>query len=192
MSIHAQLYIIKLVFLDLVAKCQEVRRKVMITKKQHPFFSFLDKFEDYSITIMFSAIIIVVFLQVFFRFVIKASLPWSEELTRYIMAYTVFIGAAIAAKEGAHVGITAFVDCLPKSANKFVRVLSTFISFLFSVLLIYLSVILITFLIKSGQKSPAMLIPMWIAYFSVPLGAVLMSIRFLQAGYMLLKEERGE
>lgn len=163
----------------------------METKKQSFFFSFLDKFEDYSVTILYLTMIIVIFLQVFFRFVIEASLSWSEELARYIMAYAVFIGAAIAAKEGAHIGINVVVGALPKPFNKYMRVIALFISFIFSVVLVYLSALIVMFLIKTGQKSPAMLIPIWIAYFAVPLGGVLMSIRFLQSTYRQFNQEGG-
>ncbi len=167
------------------------RRKIMEAKKQSFFFSFLDKFEDYSVALLYTTMVIVIFLQVFFRFVIKASLPWSEELARYIMAYAVFIGAAIAAKEGAHIGINVIVGALPRPFDKYMKGIAMFISFIFSVLLVYLSVIIVMFLMKTGQKSPALLIPIWVAYFSVPLGAFLMSIRFLQTTYLHFKEERG-
>ncbi|WP_028308642.1 TRAP transporter small permease [Desulfitibacter alkalitolerans] len=161
----------------------------MEAKKQSSFFTVLDKFEDYSVTILYLTMIVVIFLQVFFRFVIKSSLPWSEELARYIMAYAVFIGAAIAAKEGAHIGINVVVGSLPKPFNKYMRVFAMFVSFIFSALLVYLSLIIVSFLMKTGQKSPAMLIPIWIAYASLPFGAVLMSIRFLQATYRQFKQE---
>lgn len=160
-------------------------------KKQNSFFDFLDKFEDLSVTVLYSLMIVIIFLQVFFRFVVKASLPWSEELARYIMAWAAFIGASIAAKEGAHIGIDVIVSRFPKGLNKYTKIFAFLISALFSVLLIYLAILIIQFLMKTGQKSPAMRIPIWIAYLSVPIGSVLMSIRFLQSAYLKFKEERG-
>lgn len=162
-----------------------------VKKQQSSFFSFLDKFEDYSVAILYTIMVIVIFLQVFFRFVIKASLPWSEELARYVMAYAIFIGGAIAAKEGSHIGINVIVSILPKPLDKYMKGIAIIISVIFSVLLLYLSIIIIMFLMKTGQKSPAMLIPIWVAYFSLPLGAFLMSIRFIQSTYLHFKEERG-
>jgi len=136
--------------------------------------------------------IIVTFLQVVFRFVIKSSLPWSEELSRYLMAWAVFIGASIGAKEGAHVGIDAVVTRLPKKLKNYSQILSMALSALFSVVLIYMSIILIQFLMKTGQKSPAMMIPMWTAYASVLFGAILMSVRFCQVTYLKFKDGRGQ
>ncbi|MFZ5945545.1 MAG: TRAP transporter small permease [Bacillota bacterium] len=164
----------------------------MDTKKQSSFFSFLDKFEDYSVTILYLIMIVVIMLQVVFRFLIKASLPWSEELARYIMAWAVFIGASIAAREGAHIGIDSIVARMPKKLENYFRVIAMALSFLFSIILVYLSVLIIQFLMKTGQKTPAMMIPMWIAYGSVLFGAVLMSIRFCQVTLMKFKEGRGQ
>lgn len=41
--------------------------------------------------------------------------------------------------------------------------------------------------IQTSQKSIAMLMPMWIVYISVPLGCLLMAIRFLVAGINYLR-----
>ncbi len=162
----------------------------MEAKKQSLFFRFLDMFEDTSVTILYGIMVVVIFLQVFFRFVVRSSLPWSEELARYVMAYAIFIGAAIAAKESAHIGILAVVNKFPKSAEKYTKTFAMVVSFIFSVILIYLAFLIVQFLINTGQKSPALRIPIWIAYLSVPLGAVLMSIRFMQAAFIQYNERR--
>jgi len=158
----------------------------------------LGKFEDYSVTFFYLIMIIVIFFQITFR---AASLhldfvpvlPWTEELARYVMAYIVFIGASIAAKEGAHIGIVAFVDTLPPHFKKFMKTIALLIAFIFSVILVRLSLIIVEFLMVSGQTSPVMFMPMWIVNAALPLGAFLMSIRFLQATYKqyTLKEEGG-
>lgn len=159
----------------------------MEVKKQSLFFRSLDKFEDTSVTILYSVMVVVVFLQVFFRFVVRSSLPWSEEVARYVMAYAIFIGAAIAAKEGAHIGILAVVNKFPKSAEKYTKTFAMLVSFFFSIILIYLAFLIVQFLINTGQRSPALRIPMWLAYLSVLLGAVMMSIRFFQAAVIQFK-----
>jgi len=108
------------------------------------------------------------------------------------MAWAVFIGASIAAKEGAHIGIDSIVTRLPNKMRNFVHTLAMALSFLFSIILVYLAVLVIQFLMQTGQKTPAMMVPMWIAYFSVLFGAVLMSIRFCQATYLKFKDGRGQ
>lgn len=164
----------------------------MDSKKQSSFFTFLDKFEDFSVTILYLIMVVVILLQVFFRFVVKASLPWSEELARYIMAWAVLIGSSIAAREGAHIGIDSIVTRLPKKAESYVRTVAMALSLFFSLILVYLGLLMVQFLMNTGQKTPAMMIPMWIAYCSILFGAILMSIRFAQVTYQKFKEGRGQ
>ena len=51
------------------------------------------------------AIALVVFAQVFFRFVLDSPLPWPEELGRLIFIYLVFIGGALVSLHNDHIAI---------------------------------------------------------------------------------------
>ena len=82
-----------------------------------------DNFEGYCCAVMLAVMSVVVFLQVIFRFVIKASLPWSEELSRYLLVYITYFGCAYGIKTGAHLGVEAFVLILPKTVQKAINVL---------------------------------------------------------------------
>ena len=41
----------------------------------------------YALFLLVAGMVAIVFAQVIFRFVLRASLPWSEEAARYIMAW---------------------------------------------------------------------------------------------------------
>ncbi len=158
-------------------------------KEQSKFFQWLDMSEKTAVTILLGAMIIVVFLQVFFRFVIKGSLPWSEELSRYLMVWAVFIGASMGAKAGAHIGVGAFVSLFPKKLRMVAVLLSGFLSVLFCLIILVLSFKVVLSIKAAGQLSPAMEIPMYWAYLAVPVGMLLMGIRFIQATVGKFKEE---
>ena len=51
---------------------------------------------------------LIIFVQVVLRW-FGRSLVWAEELARYIMLYQVWIGAAYAVREDAHIRITAII-----------------------------------------------------------------------------------
>ena len=51
-----------------------------------------DNFEGYCCAVMLAVMSVVVFMQVVFRFLIKSSLPWSEELSRYLLVYITYFG----------------------------------------------------------------------------------------------------
>jgi len=157
-------------------------------QRQKSFGFWLDKFELTAITILLGTMIVVVFMQIIFRFIVKGSLPWSEELARYLMVWAVFIGASIGAKEGAHIGVGAFVSMLPARLIRFSIFLAGFFSLLFCILVAFLSFKVVVFLILSGQRSPAMEIPIYWAYLAITVGTVLMGIRFIQATLGKLNE----
>lgn len=152
----------------------------MQIQKKLRFGFLLDKFEETAITILLGTMIAVVFLQIIFRFIIKGSLPWSEELARYLMVWAVFIGASIGAKEGAHIGVEAFISMLPPKLKRFSIFLAGGFSILFCIIVAVLSFIVVNFLMISGQRSPAMEIPIFWAYLAISVGSVLMGIRFIQ------------
>lgn len=143
--------------------------------------TYLDKIQTAIVVVALSLMIVVVGLQVFFRFVIKGSLPWSEELSRYLMIWTVYIGASLGAKEGAHIGVEAFISFLPKKLYKFACLVAGIISIIFCIVIAMLSFKVVQGIYNAGQLSPAMEIPMWWAYGAIPVGSVLMAISFLHA-----------
>ncbi len=149
----------------------------------------LDRFEKGAVTALLGTMIVVVFLQVFFRFVIKGSLPWSEELSRYIMVWAVFFGASMGAKSGAHIGVEVFVNLFPPNVRRAMTIVSGLLTQTFCVMVLVLSLQVVFSIYEMGQVSPAMEIPMYIPYLAVPVGAVMMSIRFMQATYAKWKKE---
>jgi len=155
-------------------------------KKPALFWRGLKNFEDISVAVLYILMTIVIFWQIIARFVLQSSLPWSEELARYLMAWAVFIGASIAAADGAHIGITALVDRFSRKTSHNVRLVAVIFSLIFAILMVYLGIIIIGFLIKTGQQSPSMRIPMYIPYGSVAFGGLLMTIRFGRRAYEMI------
>jgi len=151
------------------------------TSNETKLLTCLDKVQTGIVVVALSAMIVVVGLQVFFRFVIKGSLPWSEELARYLMVWTVYIGASLGAKEGAHIGVEAFIRLLPKKLYRLACLLAGTISVIFCIVIAILSFKVVQGIYNTGQLSPAMEIPMYWAYAAVPVGTILMALSFLQA-----------
>ena len=57
-------------------------------------------------------------LQVVFRYGLNNSLLWAEELARYAIIWSTFVGAAVAYRQGAHVGLTVLGDALPQMPSR--------------------------------------------------------------------------
>jgi len=124
---------------------------------------------------VFMAVMIVnVALGVFTRYVLQDSLPWSEELGRYLMVWCGFLGCGIAMMEDGHVGVTMVLDLLAPEARKLVLLLGRTVMAVFLAVVFVKSLSLLNTL--SIQKSSAMEIPMAIPYASVTVGMALMFV----------------
>jgi len=136
------------------------------------------------VIVMMAVMSIVILLQVFLRYVMKASLPWSEELARYLMVWIGLMGASLALHEGRHVGVTLVVD----RTRGLLRKVLTGIALVAVLWFLWLMLFEGTRLVQNiwQQRSPAMNLPMVIPYAAIPLGAIFMMVQALLALMWLL------
>ncbi|TDT61907.1 TRAP transporter small permease [Fonticella tunisiensis] len=150
----------------------------------------LNNIEEYLIIGLLSVMTVVVVVQVICRFIFKFSLTWSEELARYILVWTTFIGASMGIKRGAHIGIEAFTLLLPEKFRKYVAAFGYILCAIFTIIVFKESSRIIHKQILNHQISPAMGMPMWLAYLALPVGTFLMTLRFGQALFELFKPDK--
>jgi len=128
---------------------------------------------------------VVVFVQVIFR-MISASLPWSEELARYLMIYMTYLGVSVGVKRKSHIAVEFLVDRFPAKVQDAVEIVTNTICIICCAIIVLYGVQLVE--ITMMQKSPAMQIPMGIAYFSLVLGGALMIIHFVINTLFIFKD----
>ena len=68
----------------------------------------------WGVVVLVAAITAIVALGVFFRFVLNNSLPWTEEVAKFVMVWLAFIGAPVVLKEGGHIAIDFIPTRLPR------------------------------------------------------------------------------
>jgi TRAP-type C4-dicarboxylate transport system permease small subunit len=66
----------------------------------------------------------IVAYQVFMRFVINQSPPWTEAGSIMIMTWFIFLGAAVGVRENFHMGFDVLLYVLPPSAKPWLRAIS--------------------------------------------------------------------
>ncbi|MDO4279865.1 MAG: TRAP transporter small permease [Lachnoclostridium edouardi] len=150
----------------------------------------LDTYETASFVLLLSAMTFVVFIQVICRYILQASLPWSEEVSRYCMIYTVFIGVGAGLKAGTHTGVDALITVLPSFIRWWVIMIEKVLCFALSAVFLVLSTEVVVKLFQSGQKSATLFIPIAFAYFAMPLGFLGGTVRSLQNIIIHIKEGR--
>lgn len=131
---------------------------------------------EYFCAIALGVMSIVVFAQVVFRLT-SGSLPWSEELARYLMIYMVYVGTSIGIKRNSHIAVEVIMDRCPAKAQKVVEVLVDLLMMAAFGILCYYGMKIVN--ITMMQKSPAMQIKMGYIYLSMVLGGALMLLHCL-------------
>lgn len=126
---------------------------------------------EYFCAIALGIMSVVVFAQVIFRLT-AGSLPWSEELARYLMIYMVYVGTSIGVKRGTHIAVEVIMDRCPPTVQKIVEILVDLMMIAAFVILCYYGMKIVT--LTMVQKSPAMQIKMGYVYLSMVVGGALM------------------
>lgn len=116
---------------------------------------------------------------VLFRFVLKVSLAFPDELIRYLFIWVIFLGSAIALRRKAHAAIGVLVESLPQPAKQIVLLLAGLTSAAFFALLVVKGAQLSIRVVP--QISPALEISMAWVYAAVPVSAVFLLAYTLEA-----------
>ena len=149
------------------------------------FMDKIGKVEYFLVAVMIAVMAIVNFLQVVFRYVIEGSLPWSEELLRFLFVWTTFLGAGIGVRKGAHLGLTIIVNNLPSKLKKFVVFINYLICIAFSAIIGMLGLSVVSMQAEFNVRSSAMVLPMYWISLAIPVSFALIILHFatLAMGY---------
>lgn len=144
---------------------------------------------SYAAVAMLSVMSVVVFAQVVFRMV-HASIPWSEEVSKYLLVWCTFLGAALCVRRKSLVGLELLQMIIPQKWCRPVQIL-----------VYILSIGILAVIIKTGfqtvpmvwkQTTPVLKISMGLVYAAIPVGALFMLINTIFiAYYQIIGEEES-
>lgn len=80
--------------------------------------------EDWITLAVFWILAVVVFYQVFTRYVMNDAAGWTEEIARYLLIAVTFLGGAMAVRRSTHIQVDFVYRFIPRTAG---RVMSTFV-----------------------------------------------------------------
>lgn len=137
---------------------------------------------DATITIVFIFMLLCAVMQVFFRYVLQVSIPWTEEAARFALILVTFWGAAAAIRQREHITIPTLFDKIPRAprlALQAVFIIAMGV-FLVNVFIGSLSMVKLTWETPVGSIS-------WLTtgkvYLILPSGVVLMLLHL--AGWLI-------
>lgn len=142
----------------------------------------LDLLVTTVIWVLTAAMVVLVTLQVFFRYALNAALSWPEELTRYFMIWSGLLAAFYAHRDGQHVGVTIVVDRLGHRAKRVLEIIGHAVIAAFCLLMTWQGIKALGS--YAELKSTALRIPMNYIYSAVPIAFFLLTIVSVKAALL--------
>lgn len=157
-----------------------------------------DSLEEFLMVASLALMTVIMGIQVFSRYVLGASLSWSEELTRYIFVWAGFLSVSYCTKKCVSIKIEQFVAMFPRRGKAVFKLVNHTFELVFFFYLIPFAVKYLMAAVESGQVSPACHIPMYYVQ-AAPLACfLLVAVRIVQRWCIELqvirtgKEEPGK
>jgi len=173
--------------------------------------SAIDRFEENLIAILLGLMTLITFANVVARYVFNDNLLWALQITVFLFAWMVLLGAAYCIKKSLHLGVDILIERLPQSTRKPIGLVAVAACLAFSILLLkgswdywYPFATTRAFLEVDDIPMPEFLqfladwmnegeryekIPRFIPYAVLPLSLALMTWRFIQAGWRIMRGE---
>jgi TRAP-type C4-dicarboxylate transport system permease small subunit len=142
-------------------------------------FARYDKLEEYVLVGSLGVTVALVFLQVIMRYVFNNSLYWSEELTRYIFIWQIWLGASIGLREKKHIKVEVLESVLSPAWKLAFDILASLIWLAANGFLLYSGTRLVIDLFQKHSVSTALQVPLWIVYAALPVSTFVIIIRQL-------------
>lgn len=143
--------------------------------------------EEFLMVVSLILMTIIMGIQVFSRYVLGASLSWSEELTRYIFVWAGFLSVSYCTKKCVSIKIEQFVAMFPRRGKAVFKLVNHTFELIFFFYLMPFAVKYLMSAVESGQVSPACHIPMYYVQAAPLVSFILVAIRIIQRWYIELQ-----
>ena len=147
----------------------------------------LMRFEEIVAVLSLVAIVVLILLQVFNRYVLQSSLVWSEELARFLFIWLVYLSTSYAVRDNKHLAISFLLEYSRSARARFIlQAVSLIATAIFAGFCIVWGVEMLFFLKKTGQQAPALEVSIIWVYLALPVCMGLMLIRCFAALWILI------
>ena len=151
---------------------------------------YLAKGAEFVMVSLTFLMIVLVTYQVFERYVLHYTPPWSEELAVYSMIWFGMLGIAIGVRTKSHMSLHFFADKLPSGIQNILELVKYILILAYVSVLIYEGINMVQLTIV--QKSPAMGILVGFVYLALPVSAFLIVIFTLESLVQFIAKWRHE
>lgn len=169
----------------------------------------IDNIEETSIAICIGLMTLITFANVIARYVFNDNILWALELTVFLFAWLVLMGASYAVKKHIHIGVDVVINMVSAKTRKILALIAVSACLAFSILLLIGSwdywypfvterawletedipmpeaLMFMADIFNEGERYEK--IPRFIPYFALPLALSLITFRFLQLAWQIIK-----
>jgi C4-dicarboxylate transporter DctQ subunit len=171
----------------------------------------LNTIEESLIALILGLMTIITFANVIARYVFNSNILWALETTVFLFAWLVLLGASYCVKTQSHLGVDVIINMLSPGARRVLAIISVVCCLAFSILLLFgawqywapfagkniwyeVNDIPMPGFLKFledavNEGEPYEKLPRFIPYFALPLGMVLITLRFVQAALQIFRGE---
>ena len=170
--------------------------------------SVTDKIEETLIAFFLGAMTLLTFANVICRYVFNDNILWALELTVFLFAWMVLVGASYGVKKHFHIGVDVIINMAPTKLRKVYALISAGCCLAFSILLLIGSwnywfpfvtdrawyetddipmpdmLQFLADVLNEGERYEKL--PRFIPYMALPIGMALLTWRFLQMTWQIL------
>jgi len=168
----------------------------------------MDDIEETAIAACLGLMTVITFANVIARYIFNSNLLWALELTVFLFAWLILMGASYGVKKHIHIGVDVVINMVSPPTRKLLAIISVIACLVFSILLLigswnywYPFVTERAWLETDDIPMPEIFmfladwfnegeryekIPRFIPYMALPLGLALMTFRFIQLGWKVL------
>lgn len=140
----------------------------------------------FLVIIFFIYMVLAVFYQVLGRYIFSYKLGAAAETATFAQIWMILLASGIAMKKNMHVGVDILLRKLNIKTQKIIIAASTIVIMTFLIMVLKGSVQLI--MVGLQSTSPAISVPMWIPYLSVPIGILYIILELLILNFTKLKQ----
>lgn len=167
-----------------------------------------DLFEETLIAFFLGAMTLLTFTNVVFRYVLNDNILWALELTVFMFAWMVLVGASYGVKKHFHIGVDVVINLAPEGLRKAYALVAVALCLAFSILLLigswnywYPFITERAWYETDDIPMPEMLqfladslnegeryekLPRFIPYAALPIGMAMLTFRFIQIAFQIL------
>lgn len=150
------------------------------------FFDFLDRLVETLGILVTCALIVIAFIQVFWRYVLGNALSWPEETSLMLFLWMSYLGVAMAMKEEAHLRVDAFVMALPQKGQHIMRVICLAGAVLLCAAITCMSFNTTMKIMSRGQTAISIPLPIWYVWLGIPFCFALTTLQAVRRLWLAL------